>query len=220
VKNLYGCLPGTIKPEYHLRMPDIEKLSRLLLDVHDAVKPRLGIIDGVVGMEGEGPSSGQLKFAGFLAVSTDCPALDIEAMKAVSLDPNQAVHLQERLAQSGLETIRLGTIDRVVFEPPGRMFSVADTIPFPAPVRKVMKRLTVAMPVFSCPPVCRLCGNCVKICPARPKALEIRDNRIVFSRSCCIQCYCCHEMCPHKAISLSRPMLMRFWRNLKIPHFS
>jgi len=218
VKNLYGCLPGMLKPEYHLRFAETERLSRFFLDVHDAVKPRLGFMDAVVGMEGEGPSSrGRAKLAGFLAASPDCAGLDIEAMKAVSLSPTLVPYLKERLGRPGAEVIKLGKIAKVIFDPPTRMESVLSTIPLPVGLKKVLKRLVVPVPVFSAPPVCKLCGNCQKICPAQPKAAVIEKGRVRFRRRYCISCFCCFEMCPYKAIKLSQPFLMRGWRRLKVP---
>jgi len=218
VKNLYGCVPGLLKSEYHLRFAETERLSRFFLDVHDAVKPRLGFMDAVVGMEGEGPSSrGIAKPAGFLAASPDCAGLDIEAMKAVSLSPSQAPYLQERLVRPPAEVIKLGEFGKVVFDPPSRMEPVLSTIPFPSVLKNVVKYLVVPVPVFSVPPACRLCGNCQKICPVQPKAVFIKKGRVRFRRRRCINCFCCFEMCPHQAIRLSRPLLMRIWRRINVP---
>ena len=218
VKNLYGCLPGLLKPEYHLRFADTDRLSRFFLDVHDAVKPRLGFLDAVVGLEGEGPSSkGRAKPAGFLAASPDCAGLDVEAMKLVSLSPSLAPYLKERLIRPGAEVLKIGKIEKTVFDPPPRMESVLSTIPLPAGLKKALKRLVVPVPVFSAPPVCRLCGNCQKICPAQPKAVVLEKTRVRFRRNYCINCFCCFEMCPHKAIELSQPFLTRWWRRLKVP---
>jgi len=152
-----------------------------------------------------------------LSASQDCAALDIEAMKAVSLFPAQAPYLKERLGRPAAEVINLGKIEEVVFDPPSRMESVLSTIPLPAGLRKVLKRLVVPVPVFSSPPVCKLCGNCQKICPVQPKATVIEKGKVRFCRSYCINCFCCFEMCPHKAIKLSQPFLMQRWRRLKVP---
>jgi uncharacterized protein (DUF362 family)/Pyruvate/2-oxoacid:ferredoxin oxidoreductase delta subunit len=218
VKNLYGCLPGLLKSEYHLRFAETERLSRFFLDVHDAVKPRLGFMDAVVGMEGEGPSSrGRTKLAGFLSASSDCAALDIEVMKAVSLSPAQVPYLQERLGWPAAEVMKLGKIEKVVFQPPAKMESVLSTVPFPGMLKNIVKYLVVPVPIFSAPPVCKLCGNCQKICPAQPKAAFIKKGRVRFRRRYCINCFCCFEMCPHQAIQLSRPLLMRWWRRIKVP---
>ncbi|MFH2068815.1 MAG: DUF362 domain-containing protein [Candidatus Omnitrophota bacterium] len=218
VKNLYGCLPGLLKSEYHLRFAETERLSRFFLDVHDAVKPRLGFLDAVVGMEGEGPSSrGRAKPAGFLSASQDCAALDVEAMKAVSLSSARAPYLKERLDRPAAEVIKIGRIEKVVFQPPTRTESVLSTIPFPAGFKKVLKYLVVPVPVFNAPPVCKLCGNCRDICPAQPKAVYIKKGRVRFLRRYCVNCFCCFEMCPHKAIKLSQPFLMHWWRRIKVP---
>jgi len=218
VKNLYGCLPGLLKSEYHLRFAETERLSRFFLDVHDAVKPRLGFMDAVVGMEGEGPSSrGKAKPVGFLSASQDCAALDIEAMRVVSLFPTKVFYLEERLGRPAAEVINLGKIEKVVFQPPTRTESVLSTIPFPCMLKNVLKYLVVPVPVFSAPPVCKLCGNCQKICPVQPKAAVIKKDRVRFRRRYCISCFCCFEMCPHKAIKLSQPFLMRWWRRIKVP---
>ncbi|HNQ35446.1 MAG TPA: DUF362 domain-containing protein [bacterium] len=215
VKNLYGCLPGTIKPEYHLRFRESGQFARLLLDVHDAVRPRLGIMDGVIGMEGEGPSSGRPKAAGFLAASADCAALDIAAMREVGLAPERVEHLRERLAGPVFEVVRLGKIEAPSFEPPPGLKPLPAVIPLPGFLRRALRRLVVPFPVFAPPPVCRLCGECVRICPVRPRAVELAGGRPVLHRARCIQCYCCHEMCPARAISLSRLPLRRIWLGLK-----
>ncbi|MCX5642210.1 MAG: DUF362 domain-containing protein [Candidatus Omnitrophica bacterium] len=218
VKNLYGCLPGMLKSEYHLRFAEAERLSCFFLDVHDAVKPRLGFMDAVVGMEGEGPSSrGKAKPAGFLSASQDCAALDIESMKAVSLSPALVPYLKEQLSYPAAEVINLGEMAKVVFDPPSKMESVLSTIPLPAGLKKVLKYLVVPVPVFSAPPACKLCGNCQDICPSQPKAAFIKKGRVMFRRRHCISCFCCFEMCPHKAIKSSQPFLMRRWRRLKVP---
>lgn len=218
VKNLYGCLPGLLKAEYHLRFAETERLSRFFLDVHDAVKPRLGFMDAVVGMEGEGPSSkGRAKPAGFLSASQDCAALDIETMKAVSLPPARVPYLQERLCRPGAEVITLGSMAKIVFDPPLRMEPVLSTIPLPGILKKALKYLVVPVPVFSAPPVCKLCGNCRDVCPSQPKAAVIRQGRVRFRRRHCISCFCCFEMCPHQAIGQSQPFLMRYWRRIKVP---
>lgn len=218
VKNLYGCIPGMLKPEYHLRFTEAERLSRFFLDIHDVVKPRLGFMDAIVGMEGEGPSSrGRPRPAGFLAASIDCPALDIETMKAVSLRPEMVFHLQEQLSRPIPEVVIFGKMDKVVFDPPAAMESILSVIPVPGPLRNLFKYLVAPVPVFSLPPICKLCGNCQKICPSQPKAAVIERGRVRFRRRYCIRCFCCFEMCPYKAISQSRPLLMRWWRKVKVP---
>ena len=58
VKNYFGVIPGTMKPEYHYKYPQISDFSNMLIDLSTYFKPRICICDAVVGMEGNGPTQG------------------------------------------------------------------------------------------------------------------------------------------------------------------
>ncbi len=58
-KNMFGAIPGTDKPEYHYRYPNPTDFSRMLVDINAYFKPALTICDGVMAMEGNGPSQGK-----------------------------------------------------------------------------------------------------------------------------------------------------------------
>ena len=64
VKNMFGCVPGTNKPEYHYRFPGEADFSDMLIDLNEYAKPVLSIVDAVVGMEGNGPTNGTPRFVG------------------------------------------------------------------------------------------------------------------------------------------------------------
>ena len=57
-KNLFGTIPGTMKPEYHFRYPDPADFARMLVDLAEYWRPRLCLVDAVVAMEGNGPTAG------------------------------------------------------------------------------------------------------------------------------------------------------------------
>lgn len=81
VKNLFGCIPGTYKAEYHFRMPDKKTFCNMLVDLCECIKPTLSIMDAVECMEGNGPTSGSPRHAGYLLGSADPYALDAVACK-------------------------------------------------------------------------------------------------------------------------------------------
>ena len=58
VKNLFGCVPGTTKVEYHARFNQLNRFSNMLVDIERCVRPVISVLDAVDGMEGEGPSGG------------------------------------------------------------------------------------------------------------------------------------------------------------------
>ena len=76
VKNLFGAIPGAMKPEYHFRFPNAADFAKMLTDLSCFFRPRLHLVDAVVAMEGNGPTSGKPRQLGLLLGSEDPFALD------------------------------------------------------------------------------------------------------------------------------------------------
>ena len=59
-KNMFGVIPGTMKPEYHFRYPNSADFARMIVDIDQYFAPKLKlcIADAIVGMEGNGPTQG------------------------------------------------------------------------------------------------------------------------------------------------------------------
>ena len=70
VKNLYGCVPGTVKVEYHFRMPALKDFSQMLVDLCEHIRPVVSLIDAVEAMEGDGPSGGTMRKMNCLIASS------------------------------------------------------------------------------------------------------------------------------------------------------
>ncbi|MFC1907626.1 DUF362 domain-containing protein, partial [Chloroflexota bacterium] len=87
VKNQFGCIPGTLKSQYHLKMPDPHDFATMLVDLNTLIKARLYIMDGIMAMEGNGPMGGKPKKLGVLLFSRDPVALDSIACKIIDLKP-------------------------------------------------------------------------------------------------------------------------------------
>jgi len=88
VKNLYSIMPGPRRGFYHLKYSNMEYFANMLLDLYALIRNKvtLNIMDGVYGMEGDGPCDGKPKFAGALTASTDAVALDFAMCKLAGLD--------------------------------------------------------------------------------------------------------------------------------------
>ncbi|HEX3048446.1 MAG TPA: DUF362 domain-containing protein, partial [Bacillota bacterium] len=86
VKNLFGCVPGLKKAEYHKQAPHPRDLGAILYDIHQCVKVGLHIMDGVTAMEGEGPTAGRAYPARKILFSQDPLALDTVAVKMLDLE--------------------------------------------------------------------------------------------------------------------------------------
>ena len=88
VKNLYSIMPGPRRGFYHFKYSNMEYFANMLLDLYALLKEKvvLNIMDGVYGMEGNGPCSGTPKFAGILGASGDAVALDFVMCRLAGLD--------------------------------------------------------------------------------------------------------------------------------------
>ena len=60
IKNQLGCVPGFLKGEFHVKMPDITRFSQVLVDITRFLRPRLYIMDGIQAMSGNGPRGGDV----------------------------------------------------------------------------------------------------------------------------------------------------------------
>ena len=65
VKNMFGSVPGIKKAEYHCTKSTIEPFTKMLLDLHETVKPHLNLVDAIDCMEGNGPSGGTVRHMGY-----------------------------------------------------------------------------------------------------------------------------------------------------------
>jgi uncharacterized protein (DUF362 family) len=86
MKNLFGVMPGVFYgwPKNVLHHHGIPES---ILDITGTVRPHLAIVDGIVGMEGDGPVMGTAKEAGVLVLGTNLPAVDATATRLMGIDP-------------------------------------------------------------------------------------------------------------------------------------
>jgi uncharacterized protein (DUF362 family) len=108
LKNCFGCIPGRVYgwPKNALHWAGIQ---RSILDVAGAVRPALAIVDGIVGMEGNGPISGTPVRSGVLVFGDDPVAADVTAATLMNLDPTRVPYLAEAgrfLGQADRDRIR------------------------------------------------------------------------------------------------------------------
>ena len=89
VKNFFGIIPGTMKPEYHYKYPKAADFADMLVDLCECCKPRLCICDAVVGMEGNGPTQGSARPIGCLIAAQSAHKLDLAACGVIGLTPGE-----------------------------------------------------------------------------------------------------------------------------------
>jgi len=197
VKNTYGFIHALEKARWHLRAgQDRSLFASILIDIHTIVSPSVTILDGIIGMDGDGPSSGRPRKLGVLAVSKNAFILDDCIEKLVRFPYPTPI---TRLARThGLlpEYEPISNNKPVIndFQMPRSMDTDWN---IPRFAKNVLRNIFIKKPSVQ-KNMCKSCGICVKICPA--KALSMKDKGPVFDYSLCIRCYCCQEMCPEGAI--------------------
>ncbi len=198
VKNLFGFVPSLGKAKWHLRCGADKRLfTSLLLDIYTTVGPGLTVLDGIIAMDGEGPTNGRPRNLGIVAVSDDAIALDAFLEKRLSIPFPLPVSVMA--AEKGLlkeaNVVDLGMpAVRDLLLPP----SMEVDWNLPPLIRETVRRVFTRKPKCA-RRKCSLCGTCINVCPAG--AIAGGETKISFDYHKCIRCFCCSEMCPAGAIS-------------------
>lgn len=127
MKNLFGIVPGSVYgwPKNALHWAGIEGS---IVDLNAALDvPRFAIVDGVVGMEGNGPIQGEARRSEVLVFGRDPVAVDATASRLMSLDPWRIGYLADLggfLGNVGADEIELLA---EALEPHRREYRVLDT---------------------------------------------------------------------------------------------
>jgi uncharacterized protein (DUF362 family)/NAD-dependent dihydropyrimidine dehydrogenase PreA subunit len=201
VKNTFGFIHAMDKAKWHLKAgTDKTIFASMLIDIHSIVKPDLTVLDGVVGMDKDGPSGGRVRNMGLVALSKNAFALDYHIEKLAQMPFPLPISLQAK--QQGMlpefEVIALGSPVHPIddFQLPGTM---AADWSLPRFAKNLLKNFFIAKPKIRTL-VCKRCRVCIGACPAA--AISIREKALSIDYSKCIRCYCCHEMCPEGAITV------------------
>ena len=217
-KNLFGCIPGLQKAEWHMRCPKKEDFGDMLIDLLLTVKPSFAVLDGVVGHEGNGPSGGSPRPLGFLAAAEDMLSMDLALCRMLGLAPESVPYLAAA-GRRGLcpaafdpalaagETALFAPVENFRLPDSWRKMNFSDSAPravrwaVPAVEKWVAPRPKIA------PARCIGCGRCAEICPQH--TIELKNKKAHIKPKDCIRCFCCHEVCPVQAIDTKRFFLFK-----------
>ncbi len=212
-KNIFGCVFGLNKGASHVKYPNATAFAKMLADLNLMLKPRLHIMDAVVAMEGNGPQSGTPKKMGLILASTDSIALDTLFASLVYLDPSlvptNKIGGEWGVGESDINNITVVTEDgEISISDAAKLYGAPDFDVYRGIEDKgEIKQLKFLKNVIKRKPkikkdLCIACGICVKSCPVPGGALHFKKKGKppVYDYKKCIECYCCQEMCPKKAI--------------------
>jgi ferredoxin len=222
VKNLMGCVAGTDKRLMH------EGLAANLVRLNEIIKPDLILVDGLVGMEGNGPGDGKPKRLNVLFAGTDAFLLDLVIARWVGLDRETIPYLALAYGKGYVCDEHLAQVDKrdpgVFCEPPpprstlvrvlnhrflARLRDLTRPIHSTETMRRLLYRLRILQDVYEgAEPhldslaldrsACDACGKCLDACPTE---LPITDSGFDFWTSPdCLGCLYCAFVCPQQAI--------------------
>ena len=216
-KNMFGVIPGTLKPEYHYKYPNAADFARMLVDLDEYFRPVLSIADGVVGMDGNGPTMGKPKPMGVLLASRSPHMLDLACARLIGLERKDVPTLEaayerglipascEELSIAGdLEGLRVTDFDNIGQKNDILFWHGGGALE--GTLGKLFQACLRSRPKVAAGE-CIGCGKCREICPA--KAIEMKNKLPHIHRGKCIQCFCCQEFCPKGAMKVARPFVAR-----------
>jgi uncharacterized protein (DUF362 family)/Pyruvate/2-oxoacid:ferredoxin oxidoreductase delta subunit len=213
VKNLFGCVPGKRKVQWHFNTGvDHQAFARLLVELSASLKPRLTVMDAVVAMEGNGPGSGDPRPVGLLLAGGDPVAVDAVAAEVVGVPPLELPVLRAAI-DAGIGEAHSERIT-IVGEPLDGSRVEHFILPprehtewrMPEWSRRFLKDALTTRPVID-HRACIRCGICRQDCPRQ--AIAEVNGRLVINYRDCIRCFCCQEFCPQGAITVGKGWLLR-----------
>lgn len=220
VKNLFGVIPGTYKAELHFRLDERESFCSMLVDLCSCVRPTLSIMDGIIGMEGDGPTSGKDRYIGVVMASANPYSLDMAACDIIGYAPEEIATVKEscrrgltadKPEQLNIVGVPLDEVRIPDFLKPESHFNLLKLINLPSALNSWLTNALASRPVID-HKQCVSCGECARCCP--PKAISMETGVPVIDRGRCIRCFCCQELCPRSAVKIKRPLANRLMINL------
>jgi len=215
VKNLYGLIPGLKKADYHKDHADYNAFTKVISGLYSIAhsKINLSIVDGIIGMEGEGPSAGIQRNFGVIFASESASALDLVAAGMMGFKPEQLKYVYESLRSEGLDHTqieideewkkfkfknvkhkRISLLIKLLSNSPGFL-------------KEAFKKAYNYEPDFN--EKCKLCNICLESCPVKAISLDDKDRKMTIDYDNCIKCMCCHELCPYHAVYVKKSWLAK-----------
>lgn len=213
VKNLFGTVPGLAKPQFHNKEPKAKEFASILVDVYERVMPKLTIMDAILGMEGNGPATGDVRHIGLILAGEDAVSIDAIFSVMAGLSPLHLFTTKEayrrKLGKADLNDIeilgeRLEDIIQKNFKLPVGGLSLIERLP--EPFIGFLRNSVRFWPEIE-ENLCRKCYRCLEACPVGDITINKEVSKIHHKK--CILCLCCHEVCPYGAVKIKKSFMAK-----------
>jgi uncharacterized protein (DUF362 family)/NAD-dependent dihydropyrimidine dehydrogenase PreA subunit len=202
IKNSYGFLPGAQKAKLHQAAGSPARFHEVVVEVFRLRVPDFFLVDAVVGMEGNGPASPDLREVGLILAGDNAVALDAVIATMMGCEPSLLRFLQ-KAKEMGLGDYDLNHIEII-----GELNRLPDFKLPPLGGEAILGNVAIQSMICqkvllrpqADPERCTGCGTCIDQCPVG--ALSRSDDLPQVDADTCITCFCCQEICPEKALTL------------------
>lgn len=221
VKNMFGAIPGLMKVEMHGNFKDQFSFSNHIIDINETLKDKmlLSIIDGVEGMEGDGPTGGTKVHLGCILGGANAYYLDYVMLKIMDIEPNEMPLLKAQIDRNllgDLEHLQIVGDDyhnfiKTNLDVPQIEIFAQNSKKVPLFLNGFVQNLVSRRPAID-KNKCKGCKKCFDHCPA--KAIEMhtkKDNKQYAKIDCtkCIRCFCCQELCPFNLVKIKSGLVYK-----------
>lgn len=223
-KNMFGSIPGLLKPGYHYRYPNHADFADMLIDIQEFYKCNLHLLDAIVGMEGNGPTQGTPRNIGLFMASKSPYAIDEVAAYIIGLTNDDVPSITQAIKRDKIPVsvneldLSINVENFVIKDykniKPGKNMEFNDKFkgPFGKTITKMVAKILRVKPKVV-KKECIGCKKCANICPA--KAIEMKNGKPIIDRNKCIRCFCCQEFCPKGAMKAHKSFIIKFLTKTK-----
>lgn len=211
MKNVFGLIPGNFKARMHALSGHAKRLTEFFVDLYGRRIPDLNIVDGIIAMEGNGPSHGSPRHVGKIIAGDDGIAVDSICARIIGFENPTNIKTIDLATRKGLAPADLSNVDvdgpldvvegflhpsTYAVHRPGEKSSFAGS-------HEEYYRLwnELGTVLLDCDEAkCTECGDCVEICPTEAISLEPYP---IIDAGKCLSCFCCAEGCQEKSLFIA-----------------
>jgi uncharacterized protein (DUF362 family)/Pyruvate/2-oxoacid:ferredoxin oxidoreductase delta subunit len=210
MKNSFGLIPGNFKSRMHAVTGHAKKLSEFFVDLYRFRIPDLNIVDGILAMEGNGPSDGEPREVGRIIAGKDGIEVDAVCSRMIGFENPRQIKLIDLADKKGLVHFDLnhlqveGPFDVIrdfVHPATYTVNAPGKKSPGTSDLKKVIEgwtELGKVMPVSN-EALCTQCKDCLSACPSEAIILE---PHLKIDPGKCLSCFCCVEACKEKVFAI------------------
>ena len=187
-------------------------IPQCVSDINSALKQDLIIMDGYIGMMGDGPTAGTPANSRLLIRGFDPVAVDALAARLMGFDPKKVpMIMYSHKANVGLlnYTLMGDPIDsfNLKFDKPLIAKNRLKAAVFNALSKVLFKKFGEKSKMIVDHEKCDLCSRCIEMCPYN--VISNEENKISIDSAKCEFCFCCTEICKNEAITLEGMLIQK-----------